>query len=215
MKEILTVISGVCWTIVYIELIRRGFKDRTCGMPVWALGMNLAWEVLYSIDGLFITKSFIPAQNVADVVWAVCDVLILVTWIRFGKELLPEKARPHFALYTVLAILVGLAFQLAFYLQFTEYGTVNATAASQYSAFAQNAIMSILFLTMFFQRKDTKGQSMTIAVCKCIGTLAPAILGGFVESINIYIILFGFVSLLFDLLYICFLGREKRAESTA
>ena len=25
-------ISGLCWTIVYIELIRNGIKDKACGM---------------------------------------------------------------------------------------------------------------------------------------------------------------------------------------
>jgi hypothetical protein len=209
MKLLLTLISGVCWTIVYIELIRRGVKDKTCGMPLFALSMNISWEILYSIDGLFITKSFITAQNIADVVWAFCDVLILSTWIRYGKETLPVKAQKYFIPYTVLALAAGLAFQLAFYLHFTEYGTVNATAASQYSAFAQNAIMSILFLNMYFQREDRRGQSLTIAVCKCLGTLAPTILGGFIESINIYIILFGAISFVFDILYIYFLHHSS------
>ena len=47
-------ISGICWTIVYIELIRKGIKDKACGMPIFALGLNIVWEFLYSIDGFFI-----------------------------------------------------------------------------------------------------------------------------------------------------------------
>ena len=43
---ILVGISGICWTIVYIELIRNGFKDKACGMPIFALGLNIVWEFL-------------------------------------------------------------------------------------------------------------------------------------------------------------------------
>ena len=46
---VLVGISGICWTIVYIELIRNGFKDKACGMPLFALGLNIVWEFLYSI----------------------------------------------------------------------------------------------------------------------------------------------------------------------
>ena len=56
---ILVGISGICWTIVYIELIRHGIKDKACGMPLFALGLNIVWEFLYSIDGFFISKEFI------------------------------------------------------------------------------------------------------------------------------------------------------------
>ncbi|MGI6109807.1 MAG: hypothetical protein ACOYB8_08235 [Eubacteriaceae bacterium] len=208
MKLLLTAISGICWTLVYIDLIRRGFKDKTCGMPLFALGLNIAWEVLYSIDGLFIHHAFIPAQSAANVAWAVCDCLILVTWFKFGKALLPEKAQQYFVPYSILAIASCAVMQLAFYIHFFD----NVVAASQYSAFAQNATMSILFLSMLFRRENTKGQSMLIAVGKCIGTLAPTILGGFVESINWFIICTGAVSFIFDVIYIVFFANAHKEE---
>lgn len=46
----LTLISGISWTIVYIELIRRGFLDRTYGMPLFALAFNIAWEFMYALS---------------------------------------------------------------------------------------------------------------------------------------------------------------------
>ena len=45
-KLILTVVSGVCWTIVYIEGIRVGFKDKSYAIPFYALALNIAWELL-------------------------------------------------------------------------------------------------------------------------------------------------------------------------
>jgi hypothetical protein len=29
----LTLFSGLCWTIVYLDIINRGFRDKTYGMP--------------------------------------------------------------------------------------------------------------------------------------------------------------------------------------
>ena len=139
----LTAVSGICWTLVYVDLIRLGFKDRTCGMPLFAPGLNIAWEALYSIDGLFLHRAFIPAQSAANAVWALCDCAVLATWFRFGKQLIPEKAQHYFIPYTIL-------------------------------------------------------------------TLAPSILGGFVENMNWYIICMGTVSFVFDIVYIIFLAKTQK-----
>ena len=40
MDFILTLLSGVCWTIVYIELIRTGLRGKTYGMPVTVTNLN-------------------------------------------------------------------------------------------------------------------------------------------------------------------------------
>lgn len=39
-------LSSFCWTVAYALIIWRGFKDRTFGMPLVALGANLSWEVI-------------------------------------------------------------------------------------------------------------------------------------------------------------------------
>lgn len=41
-------ISGLAWTITYLALIYRGFRDRTFGMPLVALALNLAWEFVFT-----------------------------------------------------------------------------------------------------------------------------------------------------------------------
>jgi hypothetical protein len=52
LKLVLTVISGVCWTVVYIEGIRIGFRDKSYAIPFYALALNLAWESLHTVFGL-------------------------------------------------------------------------------------------------------------------------------------------------------------------
>lgn len=202
LKPVLMVVSGICWSVTYISLIRNGFRDRTCGMPLFALGLNICWEVLYACDGFV----FDPAnvQTWVNAVWACLDLVIIATWIRYGRELLPPQARRHFGAFTVLALATCALAQLAFYLQFDD-----TVAASQYSAFAQNAVMSVLFLTHLWNKSDGRGQTLTMAVAKWLGTLAPTILGGILEGFNIYIILMGTICFVFDLIYIVQL-REIR-----
>lgn len=203
---ILVGISGICWTIVYIELIRNGFKDKVCGMPLFALGLNIAWEFLYSIDGFFISQEFIQIQNVADMVWAFCDVAILVCWFRYGKQYLPDSGKKYFVPYSILALVVCIGMQLAFYLN-----CKTATEASIYSAFAQNVAMSVMFLATLFQRNSTKGFSLLGAICKCIGTLTPTIWGCVeIGDIHPYIFITGMICFIVDVIYIfCFYKMRK------
>ncbi|WP_207760098.1 transmembrane-type terpene cyclase [Bifidobacterium scaligerum] len=194
-KPVLMAVSGVCWSVTYISLIRNGFKERTCGMPLFALGLNICWEALYTFDGFVSNPSDI--QTWVNAIWACLDIAIVVTWVRYGRALLPTPARRHFAAFTTLALITCAMAQLAFYLRFD-----NTVEASQYSAFAQNAVMSVLFLTHLWNRGNGRGQTMSMAIAKCLGTLAPTILGGLIESLNVYILLMGAICLIFDLLYI-------------
>lgn len=209
-ETILVGISGIAWTIVYLDLIRKGYKQKSCGMPVFALALNLAWEWIYGLDGFFGSRSFIPAQSAANIVWAICDIFVLSTWIRYGKSLLPERMKSLFAPYTILVLLFGFAMQMAFYL-----GCPDAEIASIYSAFAQNAAMSAMFLTDLFRRKDTQGLSMTIAVCKWLGTLTPTIYGQLNgNGLSVYILITGSVCCVLDILYIVLLRKRIQAENS-
>jgi hypothetical protein len=98
--------------------------------------------------------------------------------------------------------------QLAFY---SNCPTVEE--ASIYSAFAQNAAMSAMFLGQLFFRKDTKAQSVTIGIAKCIGTLAPTIYGQISSSkLSNYILTTGILCSLLDLIYLFLLVKKKRSE---
>ncbi len=203
-KGIFMIISGICWSIVYIELIRGGFKDKTYAMPLFALGLNFAWETLYSVDQLFLGSE--PLQGVVNLIWATLDAVIIITYFKYGREYFPKKAKKYFVPFSILAFVSCFVMQFAFYFQFAK------VPASQYSAFAQNAAMSIMFLAMLFNRGNTRGQSKLMAVAKCVGTLAPTILGGLIESFNIYILLMGIICLIFDVLYIIALYGMKKEE---
>lgn len=205
MELFLTLLSGIAWTTVYIVAIYKGFKDKSYAIPLFALGANICWEAIYSIAAM---NSFgVNAQSITNIVWCLFDIVVVYTYFKYGVKYFPANAKRYFISFSVLSFAVNLLLQLAFYLQFP----ILAEAA-QYSAFLQNAIMSILFIVMLFQRNSTEGQSMIIAVAKWIGTLAPTILMGVVQGFNIYVIICGIICTVFDLIYIYFLAKWNRAE---
>ena len=90
---------------MHVELIRNGFKDKAYGMPLFALGLDIVCEFLYSIDG-FSLKRIYADSDISDLAWAFCDVTILVCWLRYVRQYLTEKAQRHFIPSPILALLV-------------------------------------------------------------------------------------------------------------
>jgi hypothetical protein len=48
---ILPGISGLCWSIVYLLIIIISKRTKIHAMPLWALAINISWELIYSIVG--------------------------------------------------------------------------------------------------------------------------------------------------------------------
>ena len=219
-KVLLIVISGVCWTIVYIDGIRVGFRDKSYAIPFYALALNLAWEALYTYHGFRING--VDTQNVFNAVWLTFDIGLLYTYFRFGtKDFGGRVFNPpanaggsDFAFFgwSVLGIITAFAVQ---YAVIREFGVAKGAA---YSAFPQNLIMSILFVAMLARRGSREGQSLLIAVSKCIGTLAPTILfgvigqGGFPRG-SFLILTIGLFCSVFDVIYIWLLAKAKPAHA--
>lgn len=197
MRLFLSLITGICWTIVYVELIRTGFKEKTYGMPFIALALNFAWEGLYAYVG--ITSNLLNIETLFILLWFLLDILIVYTYLKYGAKYLPNfKVKKFFTPWTEIIFLMSFVIQYYFYIEFGASGKV-------YSAFILNLIMSILFITMFFTRQDTKGQNLLIAISKWIGTLAPTIYFGLIEG-NKFILALGIFCSVFDMIYIYFLN---------
>jgi hypothetical protein len=197
---LLTIVSGLAWTVVYIEAIRLGFRERTYAIPAAALALNFAWEAIYASRSL---ATGLSAQGVFNIVWALADVLIVYTFLSFGRAELPAWiTRPLFAGWAMLLGVTSFAVQLLFV---AEFGWDDAT---KYAAFLQNLLMSGLFIAMFVSRGSGRGQSLVIAVAKWIGTLAPTIVyGGYGKSA--LILGLGALCSVFDLTYIALLWQAR------
>jgi hypothetical protein len=215
-KLILTVVSGVCWTIVYIEGIRLGFRDKSYAIPFYALALNFAWESLYTFFGFRING--VTVQNIFNAVWFLFDVGILYTYFKFGRKYFQRSwkgpatfADGTFVGWSLLVLLSAFAIEYAF---IKEFGVAKGAG---YSAFIQNLLMSVLFIAMLVQRGNRDGQSLSIAVNKWIGTLAPTLLygligeGGFPRG-SFLILVAGMLCTVFDLIYIVLLRRVSNSR---
>jgi hypothetical protein len=193
MAPILTLISGLAWTIVYAESIRVGFRDKTYAIPIAALSLNFAWESTYAAHDLMTSISI---QAFVNLIWALADLAIIYTFFKFGRRKLPGFVTKHmFAAWGLLAFGAAYAVQWLF---LTKFG---AHDAARYAAFLQNALMSGLFVQIILARQGLRGQTLTIAVAKWIGTLAPTILVGVIQGSR-FILGLGILCSVFDLVYI-------------
>ena len=230
-KVILIVVSGLCWTIVYIDGIRLGLRDKSYAIPFYALALNFAWELLYTYHGFRING--VDAQNIFNAAWLTFDIGILYTYFRFGRRYFrafldrppanavgTDRTGPPataggadfaFIGWSLLGLMTAFAVQ---YAVIREFGVAKGAA---YSAFPQNLIMSILFIAMLAKRGGREGQSLLIAVSKWIGTLAPTILfgvigqGGFPRG-SFLILTVGLLCSVFDVIYIWLLLKAKPAH---
>ena len=141
-KLLLIVISGVCWTIVYLDGIRVGFRDKSYAIPFYALALNFAWELLYTYHGFRING--VDTQNIFSALWLTFDIGILYTYFKFGRKYFrtflvnprsdTEGSDKLFIGWSVLALITSLTVQ---YAVLREFGVAKGAA---YSAFPQNLI---------------------------------------------------------------------------
>jgi hypothetical protein len=203
---LLLALSGLAWSVVYVDGIRVGLRDRTYAMPLFALGLNLSWEALYA--GIFLTNGD-NFQGVVNVCWLLGDCGILYTYLRYGRRFWPPLVpRAVFLAWSLLAISTSLTLQLLFLAEF------GSRLGGAYSAFLQNLAMSVLFINMFVARRGAQGQSLLIAVAKLIGTLAPTIAFGVIGRSQ-FLLGVGALCAVFDLIYIGLLWRTPTLVDTS
>jgi len=142
-------------------------------------------------------------QSSINVVWALADVVIVYTFFRYGRSELPSfVTRSMFICWGVGIFATAFIVQWAFVVEFDFY------LAARYAAFLQNLLMSGLFIAMFVGRRGPRGQSMTIAIAKWIGTAAPTIVFGVHEG-SAFILTIGSLCFVFDVAYIALLAWAR------
>ncbi len=150
------------WLIAYTQIIKRGFADKTYGMPLAALACNFAWEALFSN----IYPSPYLLIRIGNSLWLVFDILILVTVIKYAKN---DLQHPLAKKFCVLAVLVGIFLGTAFGYVFTP---VYGDWQGYFQGWLAALLMSILFIAMLLRRDSAQGQSLYIALGMLLGNIA-------------------------------------------
>lgn len=187
--NILKIGSGFFWTFTYILIIRRGFIDKCCGMPLIALCANISWEFIFS----FVFPHKLP-QLYINYVWLFFDVGIFIQYLYFGRKFLASYLSKNLFYPTLFLTLVLSYFGIiAICYEFKDSNGI-------YAAFVQNLVMSVLFFS-FLKRESCKGQSLYIALFKMIGTIFASLLF-YLHYPNSYLLIFLFISIfIVDIIY--------------
>jgi len=202
MEEILKLTSGICWSVVYVVLIFQGFKYKSYGMPLVALGLNFGWEFFYSFYELDVAN--ISLQRGINMFWFVLDAIIVYQCFKYGKQYFPKKINSRlFVLWLIVVFVICFIIE---YIFLYEFGRSNG---AKYAAFLQNLLMSFLFIDLLIRRTNIAEFSMVVAICKWLGTLAPTILFG---KENSFILTIGILCSIVDLIYIGVLLKYKSAN---
>ena len=82
-----------------------------------------------------------------------------------------------------------------------------------YFSFSDNVIMSALFIAMYYIRGGKRGQSLSIAITKCIGTLCATIT--MILAGRLFGVVLGGICLLIDIAYIVILAQHPKYCPTA
>ena len=204
MEEILKITSGLCWSTVYIVLIYNGFKYKSYGMPLLALGLNFGWEFFYSFYQLDVNN--ISLQRWINIFWFVLDGIIVYQYFKYGKQYFPKKISEN--LFITWSVLVFAICFLIEYMFLIEFGK---SMGARYAAFLQNLIMSFLFIDLLLKRVKIEEFSITVAICKWIGTLAPTILFGLENN---FILVIGILCSVIDIIYIGVLYTYKNQSAS-
>jgi hypothetical protein len=114
-------------------------------------------EFIFSF--IYLTEAFSKLSTLS-----VCaDVVIVLQYLKYGRKDFFKAVRENsFTQYFVnhCDVLYGYCCYSAGFKDFD----------GKYAAFSQNLMMSILFVLLLIKRRNTKGQSVNIAVFKMIGT---------------------------------------------
>ncbi len=183
-------VGGIFWTLAYLLIIRRGFIDKTYGIPIVVLCANISWEFIFA----FIYPPSL-AQRLVNIVWFGLDVAIVYTYLRFGRQDYTDRL-PRNSFYLTFGLLLLACFTLVLTSaqEFNDY-------QGMYSAFFIDMMMSVLFIVMMLQRGSIAGQSFYIAILKWLGSAAYTIVFYSYFPASAFLVVLFLLTFVFNLVY--------------
>jgi hypothetical protein len=207
LQAVLYSVFDLLWIAVFILIIRRGFLDRTFGLPFAAVLVNLAWDTISS----FVYPVPVP-QVYFEMVFAVLDVIILFQLLKFWRTEFSSLTPALFYGAVGLGLITAAVFCLVISNEFRDFGNV-------YAGFGGNFMGSVLFVVMLLQRGNVRGQSIYIALAKWLGTASASLAvilyppPGFASSVLLPTLCLGMF--VYDFIYVVLIYRQCRAQNIA
>jgi hypothetical protein len=208
------------WLSAYVLVARRGFMEKTYGMPIVAMIGNWAWEWIYGLN----------LDSPCPLVWDTCparalqlanfasmflDAFIVYTIFRYGRDKMTNPfARKYYYHLIIFGLLASFALQYTFV---TEVGFPNVNGLTignsgvppflagdeggTYSGYILSLLMGILFIKLLTERDSLEGQSFIIALSMMLGNAAAypflAILNELTPFLNVLVGITLFINLVY------------------
>lgn len=197
----LMIASGSFWILTYIQIINRGFRDKTYGMPLVALCFNISWEFIYT----FLKPHSVP-HIYSNITAFLLDVIIFYQLLLYWPNEFSNISKFRFYLLFFSSLIIS--FSLVFFISYTLNDNIGF-----YMAFGQNLLMSILFIKLLLKRSDQRGQTIYIAIFKLFGTASASLAFYLFDPIRKGSILLNSLYLsifFFDTLYVMMIYQKTR-----
>jgi len=157
--NLLAVVATSVWLTVYALMIRRGFKDKSYGMPVTALCFNISWEIYFAF-----LAGLPPVGQVGNIIYLILDLGILYTCWLYGREDFDWPIlKKHLHSYILLTIPASFVLIYMFIKSFNDYGILSTLLVEM--------LYSSLLIAMIIRRNSVKGQSFYIGLLILIGDI--------------------------------------------
>ncbi|EDY47327.1 hypothetical protein [Streptomyces clavuligerus] len=154
--------AGIFWTATYVLIIRAGLRDRTYGMPVVAFAASIGWEFTFTF-----VRPVPGVRAWINLTWFCLDLAIGYTIVRYGRREFPGLP-PRLLLPSFIGVCALAYTAMELISRELDHGERHL------SAFADNVLISALFLAMLAAR-GPRGQSVGIAVTKLLGTACASL----------------------------------------
>lgn len=154
--DALSAACGILWAVSYVLLTLRAFKDRSYGMPIFALCLNITWELTYS----FIYPPD-PFNALFFALEAVVDVFLFVATVRYGKHEWKHSPLVANNLALILVFSAGVAAWMQLALA-SELIPVIGRQVVFYSSWPLQIVLGLGSITQILSRQSTRGHSIHI-----------------------------------------------------
>jgi hypothetical protein len=163
--NVVGLMGGCGWLVVYAFAVYQGFTRKTCAIPAIAVCLNVGWETLTS----FVVPNPVPVWLWLNRAWLAVDLVIVYTLLRYGRRrpLGPAVSR-HFHAVLACTFVLGMVGQAAYVETFCDglgYGV----------AFVIDLVMAALFVLDHLAAPAHDGATFAIAWGRLWGDLGVCI----------------------------------------
>ncbi len=207
MGPVLQLFGAGLWLVYYGEALRLAVRRHTCAVPLWAATLGLAYDAFAAVlafrDGGFTTMSWILTF------WAVLDVVVLITYLAYGRPPWPSPALWSRLAWVAVALTASVsAVSMYRFLAVSSYQQATQTG-SLVSLFA-----SICFLLRYAFGQDHPGQSLLLGWSRLVAAAVMTLQFGLADR-DPFVMTCSGLAAVFQGAYVFFLHSDRPTPNPA